>query len=193
MEIKLEDRRNDTYKKKLYDRLARVCYKMHDRCNNPKQKCYVNYGGRGVTYCDKWAHIVGFIDDVDKIPGWDEEKFMNHELQLDKDFRVPGSKLYSLDTCLWISRQQNMKKQPSRQKPFTAYNLITKEYKHGTMKKEFAKKNNLCYTVVLNVLKHKKHRAGNWVLWYDDDPNKPNLNDPIFYKYRNYGKTKLNV
>ena len=191
MIITPEDRKTNEHKKYLYNRLARVCYKMHDRCNNPKQKCYVNYGGRGVTYCDKWAHVNGFIDDVDKIPGWDEQKFLNHELQLDKDFRVRGSKIYSLETCLWISRQENMKKQPSRQKPFTAYNLITGEYKHGTMKKEFAKENKLCYTVVLNVLNHKKHRAGQWVLWYDDDPHKPDLNDPIFYLYRNYGKTTI--
>ena len=71
-------------------------------------------------------------------------------------------------------------------------NLITKEYEHGTMKKEFAKEHNLCYSLVLNVIKHKKHRAGQWVLWYDDDPNKPDLDDPVFYKYRNYGKTNLN-
>ena len=192
MIITLEERKANPYKQELFNRLSRVCYKMHDRCNNPKQKCYKNYGGRGVTYCDKWQHVSGFIDDVDKIPGWDEKKFLARQLQLDKDFRIEGSKIYSLETCMWISRQDNIKKQPSRQKPFTAYNLITKEYEHGTMKKEFAKEHNLCYSLVLNVIKHKKHRAGQWVLWYDDDPNKPDLDDPVFYKYRNYGKTNLN-
>ena len=139
MIITLEERKANPYKQELFNRLSRVCYKMHDRCNNPKQKCYKNYGGRGVTYCDKWQHVSGFIDDVDKIPGWDEKKFLAHQLQLDKDFRIEGSKIYSLETCMWISRQDNIKKQPSRQKPFTAYNLITKEYEHGTMKKNLLK------------------------------------------------------
>lgn len=187
MIITISERHNDPYKRNLYHRLARVCYKMHDRCNNPKQKCYKNYGGRGVTYCDKWKTVKGFLEDVDQLPGWDEKKFMDHKLELDKDFRNPGNKVYDKDNCQWISKFLNSQKQPSRQKPFTAYNLVTHEYKHGTMKKMFSRNNNINYSVMQGVLHHKKYRAGQWVLWYDDDPNKPDLHDPVFEKYRNYG------
>lgn len=165
---------------------------MHDRCNNPKQKCYKNYGGRRVTYCKEWTYVEGFIKDVDKLPGWDEKLFMNHTLQLDKDFRVPNSKIYSKDTCQWISKYLNSQKQPSRQKPFTAYNLLTGEYKHGSMKTMFARNNNLSYSTLLGCLKHKKHRVGAWVVWYDD-PNKPDIHSEIYEKYKNYGNYKLKL
>lgn len=187
LKITLEERHNSDYKRQLYHRLAGVCYKMHDRCNNPKQKCYKNYGGRGVTYCDKWSTVAGFIDDADKLPGWNERLFMEHKLQLDKDFRHEGNKLYDVNNCQWIDRFTNSQKQPSRQKPFTAYNLVTHEYKHATMKTKFARDNNLSYSTLLGVLKHKKHRVGQWVAWYDDDINKPDVNSSEFYLYRNYG------
>lgn len=193
MKITLKERQSSQYKKLLYERLARVCYKMHDRCNNPKQKCYKNYGGRGVTYCNKWSTVQGFIDDVDKIPNWNEDSFMNHQLQLDKDYRNPNSKEYSLQNCIWIDKFTNSQLQPSRQKPFTAYNLETGQYKHGRMKTKFARDNNISYSTFLDVLNHKKHRSGAWVAWYDDDQNKPNLNDPIYKKYRNYGKHSLKL
>lgn len=187
MKISLQDRKNDPYKRELYCRLASVCYKMHDRCNNKKQKCYKNYGGRGVTYCDKWKTVQGFIEDVDHIKGWNEKEFMDHKLVLDKDFLHEGNKIYDKYNCQWIDRFLNSQKQPSRQKPFTAYNLVTHEYKHGSMKTMFARDNNLSYSTFLGVLKHKKHRVGEWVAWYDDDPNKPKLNDEVFEKYKNYG------
>lgn len=180
MKITLHERHNDPYKRNLYHRLARVCYKMHDRCNNPNQKCYKNYGGRGVYYCDKWATVKGFLEDVDKIPGWDERLFMEHKLQLDKDFRNPGNKEYSVDNCMWIDK-------------FTAYNVETKVYEHGTMKTAFARKHGLSYSTFLGVLNHTKHRVGSWIAWYDDDPNIPDVENDIFIRYGNYGKHKLKL
>lgn len=37
---------------------------MVQRCNNPKVPKYKNYGGRGITVCDKWLKFTGFFEDM---------------------------------------------------------------------------------------------------------------------------------
>lgn len=34
------------------------------RCNNPKLKCYKNYGGRGITYDSRWEKFLEFKKDM---------------------------------------------------------------------------------------------------------------------------------
>jgi hypothetical protein len=41
---------------------------MRDRCNNPNNKAYKNYGGRGITVCNRWKNFVNFITDVGERP-----------------------------------------------------------------------------------------------------------------------------
>lgn len=33
---------------------------MRQRCNNPKNKAYENYGGRGITICKEWDDFAVF-------------------------------------------------------------------------------------------------------------------------------------
>lgn len=79
---------------------------MMARCYKESCKDFPRYGGRGVTVCDKWQDLEGFLEDVDKIPGFDKEGILNGSLALDKDKRGP-SNLYSLDTCSFITAQEN--------------------------------------------------------------------------------------
>lgn len=37
---------------------------MLQRCNNPKDANYNNYGFRGITVCDKWKKFDGFFEDM---------------------------------------------------------------------------------------------------------------------------------
>lgn len=37
---------------------------MKTRCDNFKNKFYKDYGGRGITYCDKWKTFEGFWEDM---------------------------------------------------------------------------------------------------------------------------------
>jgi len=41
---------------------------MKERCNNPKNKAYSNYGGRGIKYDPKWEVFVNFLRDIGEIP-----------------------------------------------------------------------------------------------------------------------------
>lgn len=64
---------------------------MRERCHNPKNPGYHNYGGRGITYSDKWATFKGFWEDMGDtyVPGLTIE-------------RVDVNKGYSKDNCIWI-------------------------------------------------------------------------------------------
>lgn len=87
--------------------------KMHElwrsmllRCYSKANGSYHNYGGRGVLVTEKWLEYEGFLDDIDSVEGYDLDKLLNGELQLDKDVKGDGL-LYSLDTCKFVTRSEN--------------------------------------------------------------------------------------
>lgn len=41
---------------------------MHERCRNPNNPGYKNYGGRGITVCKEWKEFSAFIKDMGKRP-----------------------------------------------------------------------------------------------------------------------------
>ena len=43
-------------------------YAMTQRCRNPKNKCYKNYGGAGVIVCKRWSSFVHFLADMGERP-----------------------------------------------------------------------------------------------------------------------------
>lgn len=40
--------------KKSHPRIYKAWQSMRQRCNNPKDKNYSDYGGRGISVCDEW-------------------------------------------------------------------------------------------------------------------------------------------
>jgi hypothetical protein len=42
---------------------------MHDRCENPRNKRYADYGGKGIKVCDRWADFTLFLQDLGSRPG----------------------------------------------------------------------------------------------------------------------------
>jgi hypothetical protein len=42
----------------------RSWYSMLQRCTNPRDLGWTNYGGRGIKVCDEWLTIEGFVRDM---------------------------------------------------------------------------------------------------------------------------------
>ncbi|AEY66352.1 hypothetical protein [Clostridium sp. BNL1100] len=74
--------------------LRNVHANMKKRCNNPKNKSFKNYGGRGITYCEKWETFEGFLDDM-----LDDYK---KGLTLD---RIDVNGNYNKENCRWVDKK----------------------------------------------------------------------------------------
>lgn len=83
----------------MRNRLYNIYYKMRQRCNNPNNVDYPNYGGRGITYCKEWEETQNFID-------WALSHGYSDELTLDR-IDVDGN--YCPENCRWITIEQQQR------------------------------------------------------------------------------------
>lgn len=84
---------------------------MRDRCNNPNNRYYKNYGGRGIKICDRWLdHADGFENfAADMGPRPDG-------CSLD---RINNDGDYSPDNCRWSDKiSQNLNKRTNLISPY---------------------------------------------------------------------------
>lgn len=66
------------------------------RCNNPKAECYRNYGGRGITVCERWdKSFQSFLEDVGLRPS------SRHSLD-----RIDNNRGYEPANVRWATRKQ---------------------------------------------------------------------------------------
>lgn len=82
---------------------------MLERCYKENCPSYKWYGADGVTVCERWKRFDYFLEDLPTLPGYDEEQFRLKQIKLDKDIRIKGSKIYSPETCCFVSHSDNMK------------------------------------------------------------------------------------
>ena len=74
---------------------------MKQRCLNPNNKRYSDYGGRGITICDRWLNLDNFLADMGSRPT------AKHSLD-----RIDNDGDYQKDNCKWSTRveQENNKR-----------------------------------------------------------------------------------
>lgn len=78
-------------------RIYRIWKDMKQRCYNPNNKFYNNYGGRGIKICNEW------YNDVNVFYNWAVNNGYNDSLEID---RINNNCGYSPENCRWITHQE---------------------------------------------------------------------------------------
>ena len=97
MEVLLK---RNTKHSQRHTKLYEVWKTMKQRCYNPNNKSYKNYGGRGISICDEWKNnFMSFYN-------WSIENNYKEGLSIDR-INVNGN--YEPSNCRWTTRvvQQN--------------------------------------------------------------------------------------
>lgn len=79
----------------------RIWCSMRERCQQPSNKSYADYGGRGIKVCDRWASFDAFLADMGPAP----EKRSIERLDVNGD--------YEPTNCCWIPMAQQARNRRS--------------------------------------------------------------------------------
>ncbi len=78
-----------------FTRTYKIWAGMIKRCTNPKFKRFPDYGGRGVTVCERWRKFENFLADMGECPpGLSIDRYPNND----------GN--YEPSNCRWATRTQ---------------------------------------------------------------------------------------
>ena len=90
---------------------------MKQRCKNPNNKGYPNYGGRGINYCEEWEVFENFLNDMGIPPvGWTLDR-VNNDLG------------YCVKNCVWsLPTGQNRNKRNNKFYEVEGRILTLKQY-----------------------------------------------------------------
>lgn len=83
-------------------RIHRIWHSMYCRCYYKTTNGYNRYGGRGITICEEWKHLEGFIN----FYNWAMENGYKENLTLD---RIDVNGNYEPNNCRWIALEEQYK------------------------------------------------------------------------------------
>lgn len=78
-------------------RLHRIWSGMKNRCQNPNNHAYKDYGGRGIVVCKEWS------DDFNRFKEWATDSGYREGLTIE---RIDFDKGYCPDNCTWITKSE---------------------------------------------------------------------------------------
>lgn len=76
---------------------------MRSRCNNPNNRAYKRYGGRGIKVCKEWNNYWVFYD-------WANENGYEENLTID---RIDNDGNYCPQNCRWITLSEQQQTRSS--------------------------------------------------------------------------------
>lgn len=179
---------NPIYKKFYY-----LHKSMMDRCYLKSCGAYSNYGDKGVTVDEKWHSFDDFIKDIEEVEGFNLNEIMNGTLQLDKDIKIKGNKVYSKENCKFVTASENTGNRPSNTCNFTAVSP-NGEITHHTNRESFCRENDLDSSTVWKMLNRDRYKKGipyfykDWQFFYTEY-----FNESLIKKKRIIRATNINT
>ncbi|OSM14690.1 hypothetical protein BTH38_04645 [Bacillus toyonensis] len=148
------------------------------RCYNKKDKRYKHYGATGARVCERWHNFEYFLEDFVKLHGFDEEKL--DQLEIDKDFIGDGQRLYSPETCILVSKEENNKEMQERTKHRKFMAIAPDGTKHISNNQSlFAKLHGLKPSNVSAALNGRLKKYKKWTFIYLEEKK----NDKTYQTY----------
>lgn len=114
-----------------YTRFNKIYRSMKNRCFSKSDPAYKNYGGRGITVCDRWKDsFKNFYEDM-------YESYLNHVKEFDeKDTtldRIDVNGNYEPSNCRWATvKEQNNNKRNNRLELFHGEMMTISEISEKT-------------------------------------------------------------
>lgn len=161
----------------LYKKIYTLWHSMMQRCYQSNCHSYKNYGAIGIAVDSEWQTLNGFIKTIDLVEGYNEESLLSGKLQLDKDIKIKGNKIYSYDKCKFVTLQTNSSNRRNN-RYFVSVNLKDENVLYTNNRQLFCEENNLDTSTVWRMLqkqngKESTKRSPNtykgWVFFYPED------------------------
>ena len=100
--------------------LHRIWRRIRNRCENPRNDSFAEYGGRGIYVCERWKQFVNFAADMGERPS------PRHSVD-----RIDNDGPYAPENCRWATPHEQMRN-TSRNHwiEFGGYRLVQKDWAH---------------------------------------------------------------
>src|SRR3989304_7015837 len=131
-----------------HTRLHSVWTDMKQRCNNPNNKSYKNYGGRGITICPEWTNdYISFRD-------WALNNGYQEGLQIN---RINNNKNYEPNNCNFVTHKENSRNRRKQKiKNIEMANEIRTLWDTGNYtQKELAEKYNVYGQTIYDIINYR--------------------------------------
>lgn len=126
---------------------------MKQRCCNTKQKCYKNYGGRGITVCEEW------VKSFSKFRDWANVNGYKKGLVLDRRDNNEG---YSPENCRFVTQAVNNQNMRTTKMSMVKAREVRLIYSEGDIfMNDLARIYNVSNSVISNIIHNKA--------WIDND------------------------
>ena len=139
-----------TIRNKIFMKFFNLHRSMMSRCYNEKSRAFNRYGAVGVIVSKEWHNLDYFLETIELVEGFDLDKIMNNELELDKDIKSKDKKIYSIDTCKFVSKSENCGNRRNN-KEFVAISPIY-EISYHKNREKFAREHNMSTRTIFEKL-----------------------------------------